>query len=404
MRGYMGDWTYYSCLMRARDIATRVNYADEVHQNQALSDRIQRKLNAGRGRKISNYLQTNEDRFFNSLVIAVYDGDPTWHEFGDIKATSSRELANLSDDAKYTLGFLSLDGSERLFALDGQHRLSGIKQAVLKSDKVAEDELSVIFVGHSNTERGLIRTRKLFTTLNKTAKPVAKDDIILLDESDAMAITTRRLVEKGGLLQGERIAFEGQANIRPDDQTHITTIINLYDVVAAVLTKVDRFGSSAKLKLDRPSDNDLDKMLATSEKYFRALGSHIPAFGEFLSATDRGFSAVVARHRTNKGGNLLFRPFGQKIFVEVVAALRSRAGSLDAAVKQASRIPLDLQKEPYFHVLWDPARGIERKAVTHTRDMLLYMLGVGSANAATLRGRRAEFMGDKDAKLPARIR
>lgn len=32
------------------------------------------------------------------------------------------------------------------------------------------------------------RTHRLFTTLNKSAKPVAKADIIALDEDDTMAI------------------------------------------------------------------------------------------------------------------------------------------------------------------------------------------------------------------------
>jgi DNA sulfur modification protein DndB len=404
LRGYMGDWTYYTCLMRAKDIADRVNYADEVHTNKGLSELIQRRLNSGRGRAIANYLQSNADRLFNSLVVAVYEGAPRWHEFGDIHTRDKKLNDALSDEVKYTLGFLGLDGNERLFALDGQHRLAGIKLAILKNEDVAEDEISVIFVGHSNSQDGLKRTRKLFTTLNKTAKPVAKTDIIILDESDAMAITTRRFVE-AGLFQGDRISFDAQTNIRPDDRQHLTTLINLYDVLTIVLTKITRFGTPAKLRLDRPTDEVLDSMLSAAENYFLTIAKYVGSFGELLKADDALFPLIVEKYRSERGGNLLFRPIGQKIFASVVAALMPHSHSLDEAVKKASLLPLDLSADPYIHVLWNPGGGgIERRTETHTRDVLLYMLGLGVRNAETLRERRAGFLGEQSATLPPRIR
>ena len=39
-------------------------------------------------------------------------------------------------------------------------------------------------VMHKNTTDGLEATRRLFTTLNKTAKPVSKNAVIALDEDD----------------------------------------------------------------------------------------------------------------------------------------------------------------------------------------------------------------------------
>jgi DNA sulfur modification protein DndB len=404
MRGYMGDWTYYSCLMPMRQVAQRVRYADEVHENKGLSNLIQRRLDQGRGKKIAAYLETNEDRFFNALVVAVYDGTPTWHEFGDIR-NSDRALDAIPEDTKYSLGFLSLDGSERLFALDGQHRLAGIKLAVAHQSSATDDEIAVIFVGHSNTEEGLRRTRKLFTTLNKTAKPVSKADIIILDESDAMAITTRRMVDNNGVFRNNRIAFEGQANIRPDDREHITTLINLYDVNTIVLTKVMNLGSPAKLKLDRPEDQALDNMLHGATEYFQMIGKYVKPFGDLLNASDREFPMIVARNRTSQGGNLLFRPIGQKMFAGIVAKLVTSKVPIEEAVKQAAELPLELTSDPYVNVLWEVDRGgIKRNAETHTRDVLLYMLGHGNQNERVLQERRGKFLDDPSAPLPMPIR
>ena len=57
--------------------------------------------------------------------------------------------------------------------MDGQHRLAGIKRAIRGRMTDSEDEVSVIFLGHKNTTDGLEATRRLFTTLNKTANPIA---------------------------------------------------------------------------------------------------------------------------------------------------------------------------------------------------------------------------------------
>src|SRR5688500_5253383 len=82
LRGSFGDCTYYSALLPLADVADRVSFADEIHANKSLSDLIQRSLKggpAGGGAKdIAAYLRNEEERFFNSLVIAVYGGRPEW--------------------------------------------------------------------------------------------------------------------------------------------------------------------------------------------------------------------------------------------------------------------------------------------------------------------------------------
>ncbi|MCY3750392.1 MAG: hypothetical protein OXG54_03225 [Gammaproteobacteria bacterium] len=85
LRGIMGDWVYYSCLMELKELSIRVRYAEEVHKNQYLSDMIQRQLKTNRSKQIAEYLKNQPERFFNSLVIATYDGQPNWHALTDIR-------------------------------------------------------------------------------------------------------------------------------------------------------------------------------------------------------------------------------------------------------------------------------------------------------------------------------
>lgn len=44
LRGSFGDWIFYSCLMPVTQLGSRVSYADEIHQDKALAQLIQRAL------------------------------------------------------------------------------------------------------------------------------------------------------------------------------------------------------------------------------------------------------------------------------------------------------------------------------------------------------------------------
>ncbi|MYF30629.1 MAG: DGQHR domain-containing protein, partial [Gammaproteobacteria bacterium] len=156
LRGVMGDWIYYSCLMDLGQLSARVRYAEEIHKNHALSDMIQRELERGRGAQIAEYLKGQSERFFNSLVLATYSGQPNWHALSDVQSRGNTPwLKDLREETVASVGFLTLRGDEKLFALDGQHRLAGIKQAVKDGlDNDPYDEVSVIVVGHRVTRQG----------------------------------------------------------------------------------------------------------------------------------------------------------------------------------------------------------------------------------------------------------
>ena len=238
LRGIMGDWVYYSCLMSLDELSERVHYARDIHKHSALSQMIQRQLDGRRSAKIADYLKRQPQRFFNSLVVATYGGNPSWHALEDVRNVSEKdELAGLNQEIVESVGFLTLRGDENLFALDGQHRLAGIKRIIKDGiDQDPYDEVSVIFVAHKATDEGLERTRRLFTTLNKTARPVSKGDIIALDEDDVMAICVRRLIEETELFTDERIAFVATNNMPVTNKSSLTTIGNLYDVLTILFT------------------------------------------------------------------------------------------------------------------------------------------------------------------------
>ena len=78
IRGKIGNTIYYSTTLTFKQISSMVKKVDgELHTANSLKEQIQRSL-TDNYIKIKDYILNREDRFFDSLVLAVYDGDPMW--------------------------------------------------------------------------------------------------------------------------------------------------------------------------------------------------------------------------------------------------------------------------------------------------------------------------------------
>ena len=405
LRGVMGNRAYYSCLMSLRELASRVNYAKEIHLNTALSDMIQRTLEDKRSEEIAAYLRDTEDRFFNSLVVAVYDGEPNWYPISHVKNRyAEQDILNLNEKTTQSVGFLTLRGDEKLFALDGQHRLAGIKKAVSKGIGKVNDQVSVIFLGHNNTAIGLTATRRLFTTLNKTAKSVAKHAVIALDEDDVMAICVRHLIEHSSFFQGNNAAFIASSNMPASNRDSLTTIGNLYDVLGILFSNANTEikERKSKLKVERPPDPKLSKYIDLAIWFFEACETHMEELKEYFASDEK--ESVVVKYRGQHGGSVLFRPIGLEIFTHVIARLKGEL-SLDAAVRRASLLPRRLSEFPFSGLMWDTNQGtVSSTYKVLIRDLLLHMAGTGSTVfRRKLRAKYRHIIGNEDAELPPSV-
>ena len=163
MRGAMGDWVYYVTLLPFVEACDRIKRTEEVHKSELLRQMIQRALTP-RSRTIATYLETQRQRFFNAVVVGVYGGSPEWHRV-QVKRSELFDPATMSERVSESLGILTLRGDENLFAIDGQHRIEGIKEFARKIGRgkllTLEDEICAIFVAHTNSETGMTRTRRL---------------------------------------------------------------------------------------------------------------------------------------------------------------------------------------------------------------------------------------------------
>lgn len=392
LRGLFGDWVYYSCLMSMGEVAARLSYAEDIHKSKKLSEMIQRKLKDGRSKDIAAYLLGEKQRFFNSLVAAIYGGDPAWHGFSNFKPqVRDISLADVPTDAEDSVGFLSFSGQEEIFAIDGQHRLAGMKKALATNQDLGKDEVSLVLVAHQKTPAGQERTRRLFTTLNKTAVAVGKGEVIALDENDVMAIVTRHLVENSAHFDEARIRFSQGENL-PKEADELTTIGNLYDILKVLFSRLGFAAKPAELRFIRPSDEDLKKYISLAEEFFRGLARAFPPLGVYFAASTASAPAVVKKHRRGNGGHVLFRPIGLRLLTEVVVEIVKSGNTLKKALAIVKKLPVELSKTPYKGVIWLPNGRMNPGGRAVCRRLLLHMLG-HEKKPADLLARYARMLG-----------
>jgi len=374
IRAFMGDWAYYVATVEFRDVAARVSRADEIHSNERLREWIQRKLTP-RAETIAQYLVSQPQRFFNAIILGVYDGKPEWFPV-DIGSSPTLGKAQLAQWAKESVGLLRLHGGEKIFAIDGQHRVEAIKRAISKNQKLEEEQQCAIFVAHDTSDKGRERTRRLFSTLNRYAKPVSKGEIVALDEDDAFAIVTRRLVEEYPPLMGPRVDYGKRRQIAPAERVAVTSILALSEIVQTIsLPAAAKRSERELLTRLRPPQDKLDALYTLQVAFWTALRKEVP---EIKKATDADADAEAAGgYRTRDGGHMLFRPAGQKAFASAARVLVDRGRTIEKAVATLARLPMQLAAEPWIHVFWDPIRSkviqLRRPALAH--NLMLYLVG-----------------------------
>jgi DNA sulfur modification protein DndB len=374
IRALMGDWAYYVTTVEFRDVATRVSRADEIHANEKLREWIQRKLTP-RAETIAQYLLSQPQRFFNALILGIYGGKPEWFPV-DIGNSPTVGKPHTPGWARESIGLLRLHGGEKIFAIDGQHRVEAIKRAIKKNRKLEEEQQCAIFVAHDTSDRGRERTRRLFSTLNRYAKPVSKGEIVALDEDDAFAIVTRRLVEEYPPLRDARVDYGKRRQIPLGDQIAVTSILTLSEVVQTISLPS---GATRKMREEltrlRPPQQKLDELYAVQVAFWNALRKEVP---EIKEATDAEPSAKAAgRYRTAAGGHLLFRPVAQKAFAAAARVLVDRGKTFNKAVAILSRVPMQLADGPWVHVFWDPIKGkvTQPRKPALAQNLMLHLVG-----------------------------
>lgn len=352
MRGAIGEWVYYVTLLPFSEVAQRIKKTEEVHKSQLLREMIQRALTP-RSKNIAAYLASQPQRFFNAIVVGVYEGEPEWHRL-NVRKSELFDPTNLEVRVADSIGILMLRGGEKLFAIDGQHRVEGIKEFArdlgAKKLKELEDEVCAIFVAHSNEPEGLQKTRRLFATLNRYAKPVSLTEIIALDEDDVVAITCRDLLEYHPLFKNGRVSLSKSKSLSPTDDRNFTSLTALYQAMDLYLADIKR-AIWQRFKTVRPNaEGVVQKFVQKGHLFWRQLVEAVPELQKVEELT--ADEPLPKEFRSPRGGDLLFRAIAPPMIARCLRRAETFGMDEKTFIKRFARIPRLLTEPPWLGVLW----------------------------------------------------
>ena len=414
----MGSWTYYIIRMTMREAAESVRFASEVWKDRTLDRAIQRTLNEGRVKKeIVQYLSRQEHRFFSSIVVAALEGNPHWIPL-EISEVASMQVFSGYEPLNDTFGVLRFDGRQKYYALDGQHRLSAIKNLMDRNSEAwrlapkgfADEQISVIVVvpaEDEDNEEFLQRYRRLFGNLNRYAKQTDLVTNIIMDEDDVFAILTRRLITDHEFFQARidrekesfRVKTRPGKNLRPGDSFY-TSLATLYEMNILLLRSRERQNdewsrSSLKMfKRFRPADDEVDSLYEELEDYWNALIEILPAL-----TSD---PPTMRQHDVEGSDSGLFWPICQELMAQLArdllddGAAQGRTSTRDC-LQPMGQLCWELHHVPWRHMVLirDPIRHTwkmrseDRKpAIDVTKEILWFQCGIAPLGKDGLRDLR----------------
>ncbi len=347
LRGHMGSTDYYLATIKARELAAVAMMAGELPAwtTWSVFERFQRELAQRRVEKeIVPYLVRTKDRFFNSLIVLVYE--PETFEFESLTATVPAFPRAYSSAAEQ-MGFLTIEGGS-LVVLDGQHRLGALRGVLTAGpelsgeylDEVAGDELSVLFIPHESFEK----TRRIFNKVNRYAKPTSPTDNIITSEDDGSAIVTRWLVEEVpplGLAEpkpplnasdgsGEPIVEWRQQTLRPEAQK-FTTLSALYQMTMIALAADGVTGFDEKHMVNRPTDEQLSRAYTSVANWWHTVLTNFTPYRRAIARP-----SILPDLRSYRSEySLLFRPIGQVAFTHALVGAVIHGRPLEDALEIA---------------------------------------------------------------------
>ena len=374
LRGVIGNWTYFSSVMKIKDVVKRiitVSESDELYTKN-INDILQREISTKRVGQLKEYLNSNPEHFFSSIIVAIYQGNPIWSDF-DIESQFRIDNNLLDTDdigfIENKIGILSLSGSETIFALDGQHRIKGIREAYKKNKSIGEEEVALIFVVHNHENKQ--RTRRLFTVLNKYAQKPKEAELIILDEDDATAIITRMLVDNHEVLKLKNaVSDTNGANIPATDLHSFTTLVMVNRINKLILSRY---------KIDytkRPDEDRLNQYYQKCTDFWDYFFTQFPMIKQFIQGEECKFANGDSFNRnTETGGSLLLRPVGQRLFAQIYNAF-DVDNRLDVLTSKISSLDFNLNGDNCKYVTWN--NKMLPKSETLQKRVFFYILGLST--------------------------
>ena len=359
LQGKFGNIEYYVATMNVGELVRAVRFPKEIPgwDDLSIEDRYQRDINISRIKKeIAPYFAMDEYRFSGALVLAVKSegSEMVFESLSDFGKSTG--VPALYKSAAADMGFLTLPGDETLIPLDGQHRVKAFKFAIdgaddsnrpiekIKSNPtLAGDKVVVILVPFETT-----RARRIFSKINRYAKPTSKADNLITDDDDAMAVMTREMLGEEGVINTRLVRIS--ANTLNKSAPEFTTLATFYDANEAIVIGLGVVGKGKPAQM-----SEEQRKLVIEEVQ--------PVWERLLSKVDLWKSAVAdpsengdAKRMEIREQTLLGKPIGQLSLIRAYMLMRERCDgvSQDELCNRLNLISWGVNDPMWHNVLMNP--------------------------------------------------
>lgn len=367
--GNFGFWNYYTTVIKIRDVVENNRIITVAESEELYTDNInrilQRPLDKKRINQISNYILKNDERFFSNIIVAIYGGTPKWTEM-DISRTFEVAGQILDDDSidflSSKFGVLTLTGSEVLFALDGQHRVTGLRSAYNKNPEIGDFEVALTFVVHKSDQ--IEKTRRLFTVLNKYAEKPKGAELIIIDEDDVAAINTRKLVNTHPVLSIDKaLSTSKTGNIASTDNSSFTTLVTINTINKILFAKPKAYFNT------RPEESEINELYEKSLAFWNMFFELFPFIKNYID--DQEVPSSLKRDHQS-GGSLLLRPVGQVLIAKAYMTFDS--SNIEIFRQKIIQIDFNLSSKNWKYLYWTGDKMLGKNEVLK-RNVILFLLG-----------------------------
>ena len=366
----MGSWEYYSVRMDFAELQRSLVLASSFDEPTLLDDMLQRLHKEARSFKdMTNYLVKRDDRFYSSIVVACLDETPEWYPLLPPDNFLEEHNINKSED---DLGYVSLSDSNRYYVLDGQHRVGSINHVIEKGlggPEFKDAQIRALIVSNIDDDEAAskIKFRRLFTSLNRYAKPTDQTTNIIMEEDDLFAIVTRRMVEEyqhfktpvGTIArENDRINVKTK-NFNKESLPHFTSLETLYEINKILLQTAEYPELNPADKdtlLSRPEEDVINLYYQSLEKMWDAIFS---AFPEVLEDRTKMRSHNASLDEADYSDHAFLWPLVQqalfaRLFRNLLDDADEKEISYEESLSVLNGMPWDLRKAPWYPIVLSP--------------------------------------------------
>lgn len=352
LKGKFGSTEYFVLSMKAKELIEKTVIPSEIEDwpNLSLEEREQRDINYARVKKqIAPYLVRDEDRFFGAVILAAKNLDPK--NFEPINDVATKGMPMLYKTQAHLMGFLTFQGNELLIPLDGQHRLKAIKFAIEGKDEkgntisgitpdlsLADEDLTAILVPYDSK-----KARKIFTKVNRYAKPTSTGQNLVTDDDDIVAVLSRMVANDISIIGPDLVNYK--TNTLNDKAGFFTTLATIADCNVVIL---EASFPGKVIRTEPIADKGKERLY--KEKVLKTWKFLVEKIDLFADALEDKEKTGDEKRREIRRDYLLGKPVVQFCLVKVFARLTMGEYNMDPEQVAAKLNSVDWRKDAK---VWD---------------------------------------------------